>query len=113
MHTVTTRGHKVPQELLASLLADSKKPEDLIGENDLLNIPSTRWRTVFNHQRQLYLLKLALTPDTFWMDRKALDFSPQTGRIMTRDLGTDQSHTDSGHATREFKPSETFPLLGT
>lgn len=64
-HTVTTRKHKVPQELLASLLADSKKPEDLIGEADLLNIPSTRWRTVFNHQRQLYFFESALPPDTF------------------------------------------------
>lgn len=68
---------------------------------------------MFNYQRQLYLLKLAQTPDTFWVDRKALDFSPQTGKVMKRDLGTVQSHTDSGHATRAFKPSEPFPLLGT
>jgi len=28
---MTTKKHEVPQELLASLLADYKKPEDLIG----------------------------------------------------------------------------------
>ena len=33
---MTTRKHEVPEELLASLLADYKKPEDLIGENGLL-----------------------------------------------------------------------------
>ncbi|WP_370870925.1 transposase [Hydrogenophaga sp.] len=33
---MTTKKHEVPQELLASRLADYKKPEDLIGENDLL-----------------------------------------------------------------------------
>lgn len=33
---MTTKKHEVPQELLASLLADYKKPEDLIGENGLL-----------------------------------------------------------------------------
>lgn len=31
-----TQKHEVPQELLAQLLADYKKPEDLIGENGLL-----------------------------------------------------------------------------
>jgi putative transposase len=33
---MTTKKHEVAQELLASLLADYKKPEDLIGENGLL-----------------------------------------------------------------------------
>ena len=34
--TMTTKKHEVPEELLAKLLADYKKPEDLIGENGLL-----------------------------------------------------------------------------
>ena len=33
---MTTRKHEVPEALLASLMADYKKPEDLIGENGLL-----------------------------------------------------------------------------
>jgi putative transposase len=33
---MSTKKHEVPEELLASLLADYKKPEDLIGENGLL-----------------------------------------------------------------------------
>lgn len=33
---MTPKKHEVPEELLASLLADYKKPEDLIGENGLL-----------------------------------------------------------------------------
>ena len=36
VNTMTTKKHEVPQELLASLLADYKKPEDLIGANGLL-----------------------------------------------------------------------------
>jgi putative transposase len=32
---MTTKKHEVLQELLASLLADYKKSEDLIGENGL------------------------------------------------------------------------------
>ena len=33
---MTSKKHEVPEELLASPLADYKKPEDLIGENGLL-----------------------------------------------------------------------------
>lgn len=33
---MTIRKHDVPEELLASLMADYKKPEDLVGENGLL-----------------------------------------------------------------------------
>ena len=36
VNTMTTKKHEVPEELLSSLLADYKKPEDLIGENGLL-----------------------------------------------------------------------------
>ena len=36
VNTKTTKKHDVSEELLASLLADYKKPEDLIGQNGLL-----------------------------------------------------------------------------
>ena len=33
---MSTKKHDVPEELLCGLLANYKKPEDLIGENGLL-----------------------------------------------------------------------------
>jgi hypothetical protein len=33
---MSTKKHDVPEELLSGLLANYKKPEDLIGENGLL-----------------------------------------------------------------------------
>jgi putative transposase len=36
VNTMTTKKHEVPQELLTSLLANYRRPEDLIGENGLL-----------------------------------------------------------------------------
>jgi len=36
VNTIANKKQKVRQELLASLLVDNKKPEDLIGENELL-----------------------------------------------------------------------------
>ena len=76
------------------------------------NISSTRWRTVFDHQRKLYFFESALTPNTFWVDLKALDFSPQSGKVLKLDLGADQSHTYSGNATQQFKPAVPFQFLG-
>ncbi|WP_027016348.1 linear amide C-N hydrolase [Comamonas composti] len=76
------------------------------------NISSTRWRTVFDHQRKLYFFESALTPNTFWVDLKALNFDAKSGKVLKLDLGADQSHTFSGDATREFKPSKPFEFLG-
>lgn len=76
------------------------------------NISSTRWRTVFDHKRKLYFFESALTPNTFWIDLKAIDFSAGTGKVMRLDLGENQDHTFSGNATKEFQPAPAFHFLG-
>lgn len=76
------------------------------------NISSTRWRTVVDHKRKLYFFESALTPNTFWIDLKALDFSAETGKVMRLDLGENQDHTYSGNATEDFKPAPAFHFLG-
>ena len=76
------------------------------------NISSTRWRTVFDHKRQLYFFESALTPNTFWVDLKKIDFSEKTGQVKTLDLGKEQDHTYSGDATADFKPAKPFKFLG-
>lgn len=76
------------------------------------NISSTRWRTVFDHQRQLYFFDSALTPNTFWVNLKKVDFDTKTGRVMKLDLGPNQNHTFSGEANQHFKPAKAFTFLG-
>lgn len=76
------------------------------------NISSTRWRTVADHQRKLYFFESVLTPNTFWVDLKAIDFSPETGKVKKLDLGPDQERTFSGDATGKFLPAEPFRFLG-
>ncbi|MCB4768538.1 linear amide C-N hydrolase [Ancylobacter sp. Lp-2] len=71
-------------------------------------VSSTRWRTVFDHKRKLYFFESALTPNTFWVDLKAIDFSPTTGAVKKLDLGPVQDHVFSGNATAEFKPAKPF-----
>ena len=76
------------------------------------NISSTRWRTVFDHQRKLYFFESALTPNTFWVDLKAVDFSVESGKVLQLDLGPDQRHAFAGDATRAFRPTAPFKFLG-
>jgi penicillin V acylase-like amidase (Ntn superfamily) len=84
-----------------------------ISTPDQPNISSTRWRTVFDHQRKLYFFESALTPNTFWVDLKAIDFGEKSGKVRKLDLGEDQTHTYSGDATEKFRPAEPFRFLGT
>ncbi|EKF43686.1 choloylglycine hydrolase [Nitratireductor indicus C115] len=83
-----------------------------IAAPDQPEISSTRWRTVFDHKRQLYFFESAMTPNTFWVDLKKLDFSAETGKVMKLDLGQDQDHTYSGDASAEFSEAEPFKFQG-
>lgn len=79
---------------------------------DQPNISSTRWRSVAEHQRKLYLFESALTPNTFWVDLRQIDFSPQGGKVKKLDLGLDQDHTFAGDATASFREAQPFKFLG-
>lgn len=76
------------------------------------NISSTRWRTVADHSRLLYFFESALTPNTFWIDLKEIDFSKEKGKVMKLDLGKGQRNTYSGNATKSFKETTAFKFLG-
>ncbi len=83
-----------------------------ISTPDEPNISSTRWRTVFDHKRRLYFFESALTPNTFWVDLKAIDFAVETGTVRKLDLGPNQIHTFSGDATQRFEAAAPFSFLG-
>lgn len=80
---------------------------------DQPNIASTRWRTVVDHQRKLYFFESALTPNTFWVDLKQIDFSKETGKVKKLDLGPNQDHVFAGNATKDFRDAAPFKFLGT
>lgn len=103
-----------PNKALASVFSVIRNASVPYGLNTPQepNISSTRWRTVFDHERKLYFFESALTPNTFWVDLKALDFSKEKGKVMKIDLGPDQNHTYSGDATGQFKASEPFKFQG-
>jgi len=76
------------------------------------NISSTLWRVVIDHQRRLYFFESALSPNTFWVDLKKIDFSKETGVAKKLDLGDRQSRVYAGDATGSFTPAKPFRFLG-
>jgi hypothetical protein len=53
-----------------------------------------------------------LTPSTFWVDLKQIDFSSQTGKVKKLDLGKDQRNVFSGNTVKDFKEAEPFKFQG-
>jgi penicillin V acylase-like amidase (Ntn superfamily) len=103
-----------PDTLVASMfgvIRNVSVPYGITTENQP-NISSTRWRTVADQTRMLYFFESALTPNTFWVNLKDVDFSAETGKVMTLDLGKDQRTIYSGNVAKEFKPSAPFHFLG-
>ncbi|MGN6481858.1 linear amide C-N hydrolase [Luteibacter sp.] len=75
------------------------------------NISSTRWRTVFDHKRRLYLFESAVTPNTFWVDLKKVDFAA-SAPVRKLDLGADQRHTFAGEVSASFVTAQPFRFAG-
>ncbi|KQP74860.1 choloylglycine hydrolase [Methylobacterium sp. Leaf111] len=94
-----------------SVIRNASVPYGITTPNEP-NISSTRWRTVVDHKRKLYFFESALTPNTFWVDLKAIDFDAVTGTTKKLDLGPNQDHTFSGDATAMFRETKPFPFLG-
>ena len=76
------------------------------------NISSTRWRTVSDQKRRVYYFESALTPNTFWVNLKDIDFSAGSGKVMKLDLGKDQRNVYSGDALKDFKVTKPFEFMG-
>lgn len=75
------------------------------------NISSTRWRTVVDHKDRLYYFESALSPNVFWVDLNALDFS-EGAEVRALMLGADQARIFSGEVSGEFEPAPAFAFLG-
>ena len=76
------------------------------------NISSTRWRSVIDHKRRLYFFESAITPNTFWVDLKQLDFSKASGTVKKLDLGPNQSTLFSGEVSSHFEVAPAFKFEG-
>jgi hypothetical protein len=57
-------------------------------------------------------MRVLLTPNTFWVDLKAIDFAAESGKQETLDLRANPDHTFSGNATTDFREAKPFKFLG-
>ncbi|MBW6492089.1 MAG: linear amide C-N hydrolase [Lentimicrobium sp.] len=73
------------------------------------NLSTTRWRCVADQKDLVYYFETALTPNTFWVDLKKIDFSEKTG---VRKLDLSENKTYSGEVSAEFKTSRPLVFIG-
>jgi penicillin V acylase-like amidase (Ntn superfamily) len=71
------------------------------------NLSTTQWRSVADQKNLVYYFETALTPNTFWVDLRKLDFN---GPV--RKLGVSESMMYAGDASAEFVNSEPFKFIG-
>ena len=71
-------------------------------------ISSTRWRSVSDQTNKVYYFESTLSPNTFWVDLRKMDFNPKSG-IKKLTLTGGEIYT--GEANRAFKPSKPFQFL--
>ncbi len=76
---------------------------------DQPNISSTRWRTVSDHKNKVYYFESALTPNTFWVDFKNIDFSE---KATVKKLSLTGGEIYIGDAVNNFKETTPFKFAG-
>jgi len=94
-----------------SVIRNASVPYGISTESEP-NLSSTRWRTVFDHKRKIYFFESVRTPNVFWVELKDVDFSAETGKIKTLNLGVNQTTTYSGNTASQFVESAPFKFLG-
>jgi penicillin V acylase-like amidase (Ntn superfamily) len=75
------------------------------------NISTTRWRTVIDHKARRYFFESALSPNTFWVELKNLDFA-EGAPVQKLVLGQGEQTIYAGDASSKFEHAEPFAFLG-
>ncbi len=91
-----------------SVIRNCSVPYGISSETEP-NISSTRWRSVSDQKNLVYYFETVFTPNTFWVNLKEFDLSPQ-GKVMKLDLSNYQTY--NGKANSSFKESTPFKFLG-
>lgn len=81
-----------------------------IATSEEPNISTTRWRTVIDHTALRYFFESALSPNTFWVELKNLDFS-EGAPTLRLSLGEGETTVYAGDASAKFEPAQPFTFL--
>jgi choloylglycine hydrolase len=74
------------------------------------NISTTRWRTVIDHTSLRYFFESALSPNTFWVELKNLDFT-EGAPAKRLTLGEGEATIYAGDASAQFTDAQPFAFL--
>ncbi|NLA52115.1 MAG: linear amide C-N hydrolase [Alcaligenaceae bacterium] len=102
------------RESLASMfgvIRNASVPYGISSETEP-NISSTRWRTVTDHKNLNYFFESALSPNTFWVDLKKMNFDFDPDKAMKLDLGKQESKVYAGEVSASFVETKPFAFLG-
>jgi penicillin V acylase-like amidase (Ntn superfamily) len=94
-----------------SVVRNVSAPLGIVGPPDEPNISMTRWRTVVDHAALRYFFESALSPSTFWVELRNLDFSDGAPARCLR-LGEGERAVFAGDTSAQFVESEPFTFLG-
>ena len=103
-----TSDEKIAVASVFSVIRNASVPFGISSETEP-NISSTRWRSVSDHKNLVYYFETALTPNTFWVDLKNVDFSK--GAAVKR-LQVENHEVYAGDALSSFKNAEPFVFAG-
>lgn len=73
------------------------------------NLSTTRWRAVADQKNLVYYFETALTPNTFWVDLKKIDFS-ENASVQKLDLSNNKTY--SGESSADFQNAKPFQFIG-
>ena len=91
-----------------SVIRNCSVPYGIVSEEEP-NISSTRWRSVSDQKNLVYYFETVLTPNTFWVDMKGIDFAKET---QTRMLPVGNDNTYAGNVADQFVVTKPFKFAG-
>lgn len=101
-----------PNVALATILSMMKTVSVPIGmKAEDLNLSTTQWTSVIDHNRGRYYLQPSYTQSLFWIDLTKVDFSKETGKVKKLVLGEKQSNLLFGEANDLLIESEPLNFL--
>ena len=103
-----TRDTRIAVASVFSVIRNASVPYGISSAEEP-NISSTRWRSVADHKNRVYYFETTLTPNTFWVDLKRLDFSPGAP---VRKLPLAQYQTYAGECSDYFEAADPFEFAG-
>jgi penicillin V acylase-like amidase (Ntn superfamily) len=93
-----------------SVVRNASVPYGIMTANEP-NISTTRWRTVIDHKARRYFFESALSPNTFWVELKNIDFA-EGAPVLKLSLGEGEETIYAGDASSKFEKAEPFSFLG-